>query len=81
MANETLSSAKVPPTRQGTKLDRVTSRQLLDQQAIEARVQELMARQDSIGQRSSRMTNLLDAAKTDPETTTDAVSCAAKTPE
>ncbi len=46
-----------------TKLDRVTSRQLLDQQAIEARVQELMARQDSIGQRSSRMTNLLDAAK------------------
>ena len=46
-----------------TKLDRVTSRQLLDQQAIEARVQELMARQDSIGERSNRMTNLLDAAK------------------
>lgn len=46
-----------------TKLDRVTSRQLLDQQAIEARVQELMVRQDSIGKRSSRMTNLLDAAK------------------
>jgi len=46
-----------------TKLDRVTSRQLLDQQAIEARVQELMKRQDSIGQRSSRMTNLLDKAE------------------
>lgn len=46
-----------------TKLDRVTSRQLLDQQAIEARVQELMKRQERIGERSSRMTNLLDEAK------------------
>ncbi len=46
-----------------TKLDRVTSRQLLDQQAIESRVHELMARQENIGKRSSRMTNLLDKAK------------------
>lgn len=46
-----------------TKLDRVTSRQLLDQQAIESRVHELMARQENIGNRSSRMTNLLDKAK------------------
>jgi murein DD-endopeptidase MepM/ murein hydrolase activator NlpD len=46
-----------------TKLDRVTSRQLLDQQAIESRVHELMARQANIGKRSNRMTNLLDAAK------------------
>ena len=46
-----------------TKLDRVTSRQLLDQQAIESRVHELMARQENIGKRSNRMTNLLDKAK------------------
>lgn len=46
-----------------TKLDRVTSRQLLDQQAIESRVHELMARQENIGKRSSRMTNLLEQAK------------------
>jgi len=44
-------------------LDRVTSRQLLDQQAIESRVHELMARQENIGKRSNRMTNLLDKAK------------------
>ena len=46
-----------------TKLDRVTSRQLLDQQAIESRVHELMARQENIGKRSSRMTNLMEKAK------------------
>ncbi|KAG1700515.1 Murein DD-endopeptidase MepM [Nymphon striatum] len=46
-----------------TKLDRVTSRQLLDQQAIESRVHELMARQENIGKRSGRMTNLLEKAK------------------
>lgn len=46
-----------------TKLDRVTSRQLLDQQAIESRVHELMARQENIGKRSGRMSNLLDKAK------------------
>ncbi len=46
-----------------TKLDRITSRQLLDQQAIESRVHELMARQENIGKRSGRMTNLLEKAK------------------
>lgn len=46
-----------------TKLDRVTSRQLLDQQAIESRVHELMARQENIGKRNGRMSNLLDKAK------------------
>ena len=46
-----------------TKLDRITSRQLLDQQAIESRVHELMARQENIGKRSSRMSKLMDKAK------------------
>jgi len=46
-----------------SKLDRVTSRQLLDQQQIEARVEELMNRQASIGKRSSRMGDLLDKAR------------------
>lgn len=46
-----------------TKLDRVTSRQLLDQQAIESRVHELMARQENIGKRNGRMSSLLEKAK------------------
>ncbi len=46
-----------------TKLDRITSRQLLDQQAIESRVHELMARQENIGKRSGRMTSLVEKAK------------------
>ena len=45
------------------KLDRITSRQLLDQQAIEARVRELIARQDSLGNRGERMNGLLEKAK------------------
>jgi murein DD-endopeptidase MepM/ murein hydrolase activator NlpD len=44
-------------------LDRVTSRQLLDQQAIEARVAELMKRQEMLGGRSSRIGKLLDEAQ------------------
>ena len=44
------------------KLDRVTSRQLLDQQAIETRVQELLKRQKNIGSRSSRMGSLMERA-------------------
>jgi murein DD-endopeptidase MepM/ murein hydrolase activator NlpD len=44
-------------------LDRVTSRQLLDQQAIEAKVAELMQRQESLGGRSSRIGKLLDEAQ------------------
>jgi len=45
------------------KLDRVTSRQLLDQKAIEGRVQELIKRQTTIGQRNGRLTSLLQKAK------------------
>jgi len=44
-------------------LDRVTSRQLLDQQAIEAKVAELMQRQESLGGRSSRIGKLLEEAQ------------------
>lgn len=43
-------------------LDRVTSRQLLDQQAIEARVDELFHRQDLLSGRSSRIGKLIEAA-------------------
>lgn len=43
-------------------LDRVTSRQLLDQQAIEARIEELMQRQEMLRDRSSRIGSLLDKA-------------------
>jgi len=46
-----------------SKLDRVTSRQLLDQQAIETQVQELMARQQVIGSRDGSMQQLLDQAR------------------
>ncbi len=46
-----------------SKLDRITSRQLLDQQAIESRVTELMARQASIHQRTGKMSRLLDNAR------------------
>ena len=44
-------------------LDRVTSRQLLDQQAIEARVEELMRRQDMLSGRSNRIGKLIDEAR------------------
>jgi len=45
------------------KLDRVTSRQLLDQQAIEVRVEELLARQANIGGRSNKFDELLQKAR------------------
>ncbi len=38
-----------------TNLDRVTSRQLLDQKAIEANVQKLIKRQEQLGNRNSRL--------------------------
>ncbi|MCU0790146.1 MAG: peptidoglycan DD-metalloendopeptidase family protein [Nitratireductor sp.] len=44
-------------------LDRVTSRQLLDQQAIEAKVAELMKRQEALGGRSSPIGKLLEEAQ------------------
>ncbi|MEM7067691.1 MAG: M23 family metallopeptidase [Pseudomonadota bacterium] len=46
-----------------SKLDRVTSRQLLDQRSIEIQVQELMARQERIGGRSGRMNSLMEKAR------------------
>ncbi len=46
-----------------SKLDRITSRQLLDQRAIEIQVRELMARQERIGGRSGQMNNLLEEAR------------------
>ncbi|MGI9352417.1 MAG: M23 family metallopeptidase [Rhizobiaceae bacterium] len=47
-----------------SKLDRITSRQLLDQQAIETQVKELLARQDRIGGQAGKMQGLLQEAKT-----------------
>ena len=47
-----------------SKLDRITSRQLLDQQAIETQVKELLARQDRIGGQAGKMQDLLQEAKT-----------------
>lgn len=44
-------------------LDKVTSRQLLDQQAIETRVAELMQRQELLTGRSSKIGKLVEAAR------------------
>lgn len=46
-----------------SKLDRVTSRQMLDQQAIEAKVAELIGRQNRLSARGSQMKNLLEKAQ------------------
>lgn len=46
-----------------SKLDHVTSRQLLDQQAIETQVQQLMARQKTIGSRTGSLNSLLQKAE------------------
>lgn len=46
-----------------SKLDRITSRQLLDQQAIENQVRELLARQETIGGRGEKMQELLEKAR------------------
>ncbi|MEM7461060.1 MAG: M23 family metallopeptidase [Pseudomonadota bacterium] len=43
-------------------LDRITSRQLLDQQAIEAKVAELIKRQEMLGSRSSKISGLMEKA-------------------
>ncbi|GIL00835.1 MAG: membrane protein [Alphaproteobacteria bacterium] len=44
-------------------LDRVTSRQLLDQQAIEARISELLQREQALRSRSGRIGELVEAAR------------------
>ena len=46
-----------------SKLDRVTSRQLLDQQAIETRVRQLMERQEILGSQNGAMARLLEKAE------------------
>ncbi len=45
------------------KLDRIVSRQLLDQQAIEQRVEELLLRQNSLGSRKTQMDSLIEKAR------------------
>ena len=46
-----------------TRLDQVTSRQLLDQQAIEAKVAELIERQKLLGARGPRIRTLMEKAE------------------
>ncbi|MEM9278448.1 MAG: M23 family metallopeptidase [Pseudomonadota bacterium] len=46
-----------------SKLDRITSRQLLDQQAIENQVRKLLARQERIGGQAGKMKDLLQEAR------------------
>ncbi len=46
-----------------SNLDRVTSRQLLDQQAIEAEVAQLMERQEALGGRDGRIGKLIENAQ------------------
>jgi len=46
-----------------TNLDRVTSRQLLDQQAVEAKVAELIRQQKLLGGRDPAMQSILDKAR------------------
>ena len=46
-----------------SKLDHITSRQLLDQQAIESRVRELVKRQEVIGSQGGRLGNLMEKAR------------------
>ncbi|MFK5977625.1 MAG: M23 family metallopeptidase [Rhizobiaceae bacterium] len=46
------------------KLDRVTSRQLLDQKAIEAKVADLVGRQEKLAARDGKMEKLISKAKT-----------------
>ena len=46
-----------------SQIDRITSRQLLDQQAFEAKIAALLERQTSLEVRQQHMTGLLDAAR------------------
>lgn len=48
-----------------TQVDRITSRQLLDQQLMENKVAELIQRQESLASRHGRLGPLLDRAKLD----------------
>src|SRR4029079_18270854 len=60
------------------QVDRITSRQLLDQQLMETKVTELLARQSKLSERHGRLGPLLE--KTD-ESATDAVVLPGKRPD
>jgi murein DD-endopeptidase MepM/ murein hydrolase activator NlpD len=65
------------------ELDRVASRQLLDQNSFEGKVHELLSRQAQLEQRGSIVAALVDQASRDPlaaAPTRPAVASAAKTP-
>lgn len=55
------------------QVDRITSRQLLDQQLMETKVTELLARQSKLSERHGRLDPILDKAKASNVTTPDAV--------
>lgn len=48
------------------QVDRITSRQLLDQQLMETKVTELLARQSKLSERNGRLEPLLDKASSEP---------------
>ncbi len=50
------------------QVDRITSRQLLDQQMMETKVTELLERQDQLSSRSGRLGPLLDRARDNTKT-------------
>jgi hypothetical protein len=54
-----------------SQVDRVTSRQLLDQQLMEEKVAELIARQDALSNRHVKLGPLLDRAGVKPDTGSD----------
>jgi murein DD-endopeptidase MepM/ murein hydrolase activator NlpD len=65
------------------ELDRVASRQLLDQNSFEGKLHELLSRQAQLEQRGSIVAALVDQASRDPvavQPTRSAVAGAAKTP-
>ena len=53
-----------------SQVDRITSRQLLDQQIVESKVTELLDRQNQLTQRQGRISPLLDRLSSDNSTTT-----------
>lgn len=54
------------------QVDRITSRQLLDQQLMETKVTELLARQSKLSERNGRLEPLLDKAPTEAPATAPA---------
>lgn len=56
-----------------TQVDRITSRQLLDQRLMETKVSELLARQSKLSERHGRLGPLLDRANSDMDTSANSV--------